>query len=61
MICDIWTILNKMISTKWFCGKEKKKKEMPFGQNAIVAVTFYYFQAKIFPLFLKSNDRKIPI
>jgi hypothetical protein len=50
-----------MISTKWFCGKEKKKKEMPFEQNAIVAVTFYYFQAKIFPLFLKSNDRKIPI
>jgi hypothetical protein len=46
---------------KTICGKEKKEKKMPLGQNAVVAVTFLDFQANILPLLLKSKNSKFPI
>jgi hypothetical protein len=37
--------------------RKRKKKNMPFRQNVVVAATFLDFQANIFPLLFKPNDR----
>jgi hypothetical protein len=45
------------------CGKERKKekeKNMPFVENNVDKVIFLDFQANIFPLLFKPNDRKFP-
>jgi hypothetical protein len=49
-----------MFQCQAICGRKKKKK-MPFKQNAAVAATFLDFQANIFPLLFKPRDRKFPI
>jgi hypothetical protein len=39
-------------------GKERKKKNMPFRQNVVVADTFLDFQANTFPLLFKPKGQK---
>jgi hypothetical protein len=41
--------------------KKKKEKTMPFVENNVVKVNFLDFQANIFPLLIKPNDRKFPL
>jgi hypothetical protein len=52
-----------MFQCQAICGKEKKrkKKNMPFRQNVVVATTFLDFQANIFPLLFQPNNRKFTI
>jgi hypothetical protein len=41
--------------------EKKKREKKPFGQNTVVVATFFDFQANIFLLLLKPNDRNFPI
>jgi hypothetical protein len=40
---------------------KRKKKTMPFRQDAVVGTNFLDFQANIIPLLFKPNERKFPI
>jgi hypothetical protein len=40
---------------------KRKKKNMPFRQNSVVAATFLDFQANIFPLLFKPIDKNFKI
>jgi hypothetical protein len=52
-----------MFQCQPICGKEKKEKEknMPFLENNVVKVNFLDFQANLFPLLFKPNNRKFPM
>jgi hypothetical protein len=49
-----------MFQCQAISGKEeKRKKNIPFSQNVVIAATFLDFQANIFPLLFQAKGQKV--